>query len=177
MVLLFAFLIFVSMFLALVVDIVHSISEVRSDIELAAQRAAKFRTTAIRNVILSLFQADVALAGLVESKGPEALKPFMDTLIVCARGKGFQMGKVEGKLIEEALKGFSGKRFYFHLFPKEWLGVVVIDLKGSPYVFCHKVPYIESILSKKLGAIAKYGAEFRFGERPKVSEGDIFVVY
>ncbi len=176
-VLLFAFLIFVSMFLALVVDIVHSISEVRSDIELAAERAAKFRTTAIRNVILSLFQADVALAGLVETKGPEALKPFMGTFIVCARGKGFQMGNVEGKLIEEALKGSSGKRFYFHLFPREWLGVVVIDLKGSPYVFCHKVPYIESILSKKLGAIAKYGAEFRFGERPKVSEGDIFVVY
>ncbi|WP_121011671.1 putative bifunctional diguanylate cyclase/phosphodiesterase [Hydrogenivirga caldilitoris] len=176
-ILLFALIILFSMFLAFVVDVLHSVKEVRRDIELAAERGAKFRTTAIRSVILGLFQADVSLVRLVEEKGTRALEPFMGTFTTCAVGEGFYLGEIKRELVEEALKSSNGRVLYFHLFPDNWLGISVVRWNGKAYLFCHNVPYIENLLSKKLGAIAKYGAEFYFGKRPQVSEGDIFVSY
>ncbi|WP_457601018.1 putative bifunctional diguanylate cyclase/phosphodiesterase [Hydrogenivirga sp.] len=176
-VLLFASLILVSMAFALIVDIMHSVEEVRNEIRHAAERAAKFRTTAIRSVVLGIFQADVGLAGLLESSGEKAIEPFLNNFATCVRGENLSLGDVKESFIKEALGSSHKKRLYFHLFPEDWLGVAVVRLRGNTYAFCHKVPYIESILSKKLGAIAKYGAEFYFGKRPQVSEGDILVVY
>ncbi|MDQ7082193.1 MAG: hypothetical protein Q9N34_03775 [Aquificota bacterium] len=175
-VLLFTLLIFVSMFLAFLIDVAHSVKEVRSEIEIASERAAKFRTTAIVGIILEIFKADVSLLSYLE-KDRDALNPLLGGFLECYGSEGFLRGKVERSRVEEALRSSGKKELYFHLFPKDWLGIAVVKQWGRSYFFCHKVPQIENILSKRLGAIAKYGAEFFFGSKPDVKEGDILVAY
>ncbi len=175
-VLLFSVITFVSMFLSFVIDVVYSTYEVKREIQTAAERAAKFRTLAIRNVIFAILETDSALVKSVEEKGYSSLKPFIEGYLGCAYGEGFFFGSVDRELVKEAVRSSGGKRTYFHLFRDIWLGVAVIEHKDKVYAFCHKVPYLESILSKRLGAIAKYGAEFYFGERPRdISEEDVVV--
>ncbi len=175
-VLLFTLLIFISMFLAFLIDVTHSVKEVRSEIELAAERAAMFRTTAIRNVILEIFKADLSLLSFLE-KDRNVLTPLLGSFLECYGSKGFLKGRVERSRAEEALRSSGNKKLYFYLFPEDWLGIAVIKQGDRSFFFCHRVPQIESILSKRLGAIAKYGAEFYFGKKPDVGEEDILVTY
>lgn len=174
---LFALLILGSMFLAFTVDVIHSLKEIRDEVSKASLRAAKFRTTAIRNSIMNIFQADVSLAKLYEDKGVEALTPFLGVYITCAYGEGLSLGSVKAPVLKQALKDSEGKSFYFFLVPKEWTAISVVKVAGRTYAFCHKVPYLETILSKRLGAISKYGAEFYLGKKPKVSEDDVIISY
>ncbi len=55
--------------------------------------------------------------------------------------------------------------------------MAVVRWDGKTYLFCHRVPYLKSILSKRLGAIAKYGAEFYFGSKADVGKGGVMVSY
>ncbi len=174
---LFALIVFISMFLTFSVDVLISYKEVKEEIKVASERAALFRTTAIRNVVLSLFQGDTALVNLIRSEGISSVEPFLESYITCAYdGENF-LGNVKKDILEEALRRSGERSFYFYLLPDSWLGVAVIRRDGNTYAFCHRVPYLQNILSKKLGAISKYGAEFYFGKKPQVEEGDVLVIY
>ena len=174
---LFALIVFVSMFLTLCVDVLFSYREVKEEIRIASERAALFRTTAIRNTILSLFQADMALADAIRREGLDSVRPFFGGYITCAYDGEYLLGNVNEKVLKEALVRSGNKSFYFHILPDTWLGISVINREGRKYAFCHSVPYLKSILSKRLGAISRYGAEFYFGKRPQVHEGDVLVSY
>jgi diguanylate cyclase (GGDEF)-like protein len=176
-VLLFALLIFFSMFFSFAVDVFRSLKEVKEELRTAAVRAAMFRTTAINNTILTILQSDVSLALLIEREGLESLEPFLGNYILCARGEDFYRGAVDILKVEEAISRSKGRAMYFHLYPENWLGVAVVKVGERVYAFCHSVPHLRQILNKNLGAISKYGAEFFYGERPEVSEDDIFVVF
>ena len=174
---LFALIVFVSMFLTFSVDVLISYREVKEEIRIASERAALFRTTAIRNVVLGLFQGDVALADMIGSRGIESAEPFLGSYITCAYDGERLLGSVETDLLQKALHRSGNRSFYFYLLPDSWLGIAVVRRGGRTYAFCHRVPYLQNILSKRLGAISKYGAEFYFGKRPQVEEGDVFVSY
>ncbi len=176
-VLLFSLIILISMVLSFTVDVLYSLRELKEDLTRAANRAASFRTTAIENEISRIREADVSLASLVLMSGPSTLRPFLGRFITCAVGRGFSLGKADRGMISRA-REIAGKReFFLYLDPNGWEGVAVVRHEGRTFIFCHDLSSFERILSREVGAIAKYGAEFFFGVRPKVEEGDILVTY
>ena len=176
-VLLFSLIIFISMVLSFTVDVLYSLRELEGELRVAANRAASFRTTAIENEIEALKKADESLADLVSRYGPGVLKPFMGKLITCAWGRGFGIGDVTKEEVRKALSSSGNRSFFLYLQRKGWRGLAVVRHRGRTFIFCHDLSSFERILSKEVGAIAKYGAEFYFGEKPRVSEGDIVVTY
>ncbi len=174
---LFTLIILLSIFLSFVVDTFHSFREIREELTLTANRSAKLRTVALSNTIVTFFRGDTALVELIEQSGPAGIEPFLGDYIVCAKGEDFFLGEDYREPVRTALERFRGRDLYFYLIPDRWLGITVVRKNGKTYAFCHSVPYMREILSGKLGVIAKYGAEFYFGSRPSVKEGDILVAY
>jgi len=176
-VLLFSFIVFLSMLFAFIVDVAYSFREIERDIEKASERAAKFRTTAIGNVVLSILHVDFAFLKLMEKKGEDALLPLVGSFLSCFWNGKEVFGSVERPLLERALGDSAEKDVFFYLHPERWIGISILKKGGRTYAFCHKLPYLDNILSKELGAIAKYGAEFYLGRKPEVREGDILVSF
>ncbi len=174
---LFTAIIFISIFISFAIDTVHSLREVREDLTLMANRSAKLRTVALSNAIVTLLRGDTALVELAEREGAKALSPFLEDYATCAKGPDFFLGSVDEDLVKAAVKRSEGRDIYFHLVPSRWLGIAVLRKNGATYAFCHDVPHLREILSGRLGVIAKYGAEFYFGSRPSVQQGDILVSY
>ncbi len=174
---LFSLVILLSMVLSFSVDVFYSLRELKADLTKAANRAASFRTTAIENEIEAIRRADTALADLIRRSGPWVVKPFVGRFVTCAWGKGFKIGRVERSVIDKALSAAGRRDFFLYLESGTWRGVAVVRHRGRTYAFCHDLSSFERILSREVGAIAKYGAEFYFGEDPKVREGDIKVTY
>jgi diguanylate cyclase (GGDEF)-like protein len=176
-VLLFSLIILLSMVLSFSVDVFYSLRELKEDLTRAAQRAASFRTTAIENEIEALRRADLSLADLIHRSGPGAVKAFLGKLVTCAVGEGFSVGEVDARVLTEAKKTAGDREFFLYLEPGTWRGVAVVRHRGKTYAFCHDLSSFERILSREVGAIAKYGAEFYFGVKPQIEEGDILVSY
>ncbi len=174
-VVLLAVITLLSMVVAFSIDVFLSSKEVKREVETAAKRAAKFRMSAVRSFVLEIFRTDLALIRMIE-RGKD-ISPLVGTYLLCVRGGGISVGSVEEDKLKEALEASEGKRLYFHLFTESWTGVSVIREGNEVYLFCHHTPYLKSILSPNLGAIAKYGAQFYLGEAPTLSDGDILVIY
>ena len=175
--LLFALLIAVSLLLAFLIDVAISFRDIKKQVETASLRAAKFRTTAISNVMEGLFRADRTLVALYRAQGDKIFDKLLGSFIECAVLPNKMKGKVSQELLSEALKASEGKEKFFFFLPHSWKGIAMVRDGGDTFAFCHDVAYIESILSKRLGAIAKYGAEFSFGTSAEIPEAFIRVVY
>ncbi len=102
----------------------------------------------------------------------------LSTTVLCAgyiQGSGrVHDGIYSEKEIFSALKRFRSENDYFvYVSPSSLTTIMFIKSRKRLYYFCHDTSDMEVILSRKLGAIAKYGAEFYFGIKPSVKKGDI----
>lgn len=175
--LLFALLVALSLVTAFVIDVAISFGDIKKQVETASLRAAKFRTTAISNVMEGLFRADRTLVALYRAQGKKVFENLLGPFIECAVFPDGKKGSLNTQVLSEALKVSEGKENFFFFLPDSWKGIAIIRDGKDTFAFCHDVAYIESILSKRLGAIAKYGAEFRFVTSTQTPEAFIKVVY
>ncbi len=178
--LLFGIIASLSLIASFMADVCISMGEVERNVKLAANRAAQFRIQAIVSRLREMYRKDSVLLNLIE----EGKIDFQDvtsmsSTILCA---GYIDGSKEGvhegvypfEKIEGILKKFKLTNSYFvHVNPYNFVTVIFIKVHEKKYYFCHEASDLRIILSKRLGAIAKYGAEFYFGIKPKVEEGDI----
>ena len=166
---------FLSMLFALVVDIFLSLRDVKIDVKRAAERAAKFRITAIDSVIVEVLKTDKFLVSLLELYQGISTASILSNYVHCFRGNGVAIGNFPEDILKKALDYSKGKDTYFYVYSDRWEGISIIRRSGNTYVFCHNIPQLGSILSGKLGAIAKYGAKFYLKKPANSGEGDILV--
>ena len=180
--LLFGTIASVSLIAAFLIDVYISMGEVERNVKLAANRAAKFRIQAIISRLREIYRKDSLLLNLLE-EGKTKLSDItsLSSTVLCAGYlKGGKVASYEGSYplskVKEAVKGLKSSDPYFvYVDPNDFTVVMFIRAEDKIYYFCHEASDLRVLLSKKLGAIARYGAEFYFGKEPKLKEGDILV--
>lgn len=179
--LLFGLIASLSLAFAFFIDILISIKETEQTVNRAAKKAASFRIEAIRNQLRAIYRHDVNLINLIE-EGKLRLSDttiYSSTILCAGLLKGKQPTEHYGvyplENIKDALTGVNIKDYYIHIEPHTLIVVNFIEASDKIYYFCHEGSELAIILSKRLGAISKYGAEFYFGKKPDVKEGDILV--
>ncbi len=132
--------------------------------------------TAVNGILLEAIKGDVALVKLLESSKVSPDHILTET-VYCVVTDNFVVGEPDLREVDKAVEKAEDRKTFFYIVPGTWKGYSLIRRGGKLYIFCHKIPQVKKILSKNLGAIAKYGAKFYLGEKPEVQKGDVLVSF